>query len=61
MATDLDPGQDQIFKRLLDERIVFLGTEVTDASANAVCAQLLLLNSVAPERDIYLYIHSPGG
>jgi ATP-dependent Clp protease protease subunit len=61
MATELDPAQDQVFKRLLDERIVFLGTEVTDASANAVCAQLLLLNSVAPERDIYLYIHSPGG
>jgi ATP-dependent Clp protease protease subunit len=62
MAADTDPGQDQqIFKLLLDERIVFLGSEVTDSSANAVCAQLLLLNAVAPDRDIYLYIHSPGG
>jgi len=54
-------GQEQIFQQLLDERIVFLGTEVTDASANEVCAKLLLLNSVAPEKDIYLYINSPGG
>lgn len=54
-------GQEQIFRQLLDERIVFLGTEVTDASANEVCAKLLLLNSVAPEKDIYLYINSPGG
>jgi ATP-dependent Clp protease protease subunit len=54
-------GQEQIFQQLLDERIVFLGTEVTDASANEVCAKLLLLNSVAPEKDIFLYINSPGG
>ncbi|MFF1635586.1 ATP-dependent Clp protease proteolytic subunit [Leifsonia sp. NPDC058248] len=50
-----------IFKRLLEERIVFLGSEVTDESANEICAQLLILNSIAPERDIYLYINSPGG
>jgi ATP-dependent Clp protease protease subunit len=58
--TETDSG-DQVFKRLLDERIVFLGTEVTDTSANAICAQLLLLNSIAPEKDIHLYINSPGG
>ena len=50
-----------LFKRLLDERIIFLGTEVTDEAANAVCAQLLLLNALSPDRDIYLYINSPGG
>jgi ATP-dependent Clp protease protease subunit len=58
MTTDQDP---RIFQRLLDERIIFLGTEVTDASANEVCAKLLLLNSIAPDKDIYLYINSPGG
>ena len=47
-------GQEHIFQQLLDERIIFLGTEVTDTSANEVCAKLLLLNSVAPEKDIYL-------
>jgi len=50
-----------IFKRLLEERIVFLGSEVTDESANQVCAQLLILNSIEPAKDIYLYINSPGG
>ena len=50
-----------IFKRLLEERIVFLGSEVTDESANEICAQLLILNSISPDRDIYLYINSPGG
>ena len=61
----LDGGQptfgDQVFERLLRERIVFLGTEVTDASANQLCAQILLLAAEDPERDIYLYINSPGG
>jgi ATP-dependent Clp protease, protease subunit len=62
MPDDMGSGRDQqIFKRLLDERIVFLGSEVTDDSANEICAQLLLLNSIAPERDIHLYINSPGG
>ncbi|WP_382309158.1 ATP-dependent Clp protease proteolytic subunit [Herbiconiux sp. UC225_62] len=54
-------GDPQLYQRLLDERIVFLGTEVTDTVANEICAKLLLLNSIAPEKDIYLYINSPGG
>ncbi|MGC4786375.1 ClpP family protease [Micromonospora sp. DT178] len=61
----LDGGQpsfgDQVFDRLLKERIIFLGTEVTDASANQICAQMLLLAAEDPERDIVLYINSPGG
>ncbi|MFE0590063.1 ATP-dependent Clp protease proteolytic subunit [Micromonospora echinospora] len=52
---------DQVFERLLRERIVFLGTEVTEASANQVCAQILLLAAEDAERDIFLYINSPGG
>ncbi|TDC38469.1 ATP-dependent Clp protease proteolytic subunit [Micromonospora sp. 15K316] len=51
----------QVFERLLKERIVFLGTEVTDESANQICAQILLLAAEDPERDIHLYINSPGG
>ena len=58
---EFEGGDRHIFKRLLDERIVFLGREVTDESANEICAQLLLLDAVAPRRDISLYIHSPGG
>jgi ATP-dependent Clp protease protease subunit len=50
-----------MYTRLLRERIVFLGTEVTQASANLVCAQLLLLAAEDEERDIALYINSPGG
>jgi len=61
MTTELPPTDQLIFQRLLEERIVLLGTEVTDASANQVCAQLLILNAVSPDRDIYLYINSPGG
>lgn len=52
---------DQVFERLLKERIVFLGTEVTEESANRVCAQILLLAAEDPDRDINLYINSPGG
>ena len=52
---------DQVFERLLRERIIFLGTEVTDESANQICGQILLLAAEDPERDIYLYINSPGG
>ncbi|WP_018221295.1 ClpP family protease [Salinispora pacifica] len=52
---------DQVFERLLRERIVFLGTEVTDESANRVCAQILLLAAEDSDRDIKLYINSPGG
>ena len=50
-----------IYSRLLRERIVFLGTEVTDDSANVIAAQLLFLEAEDPERDISLYINSPGG
>ena len=50
-----------IFSRLLRERIIFLGTEIDDEVANAVVAQLLLLDSENPEKDIMLYINSPGG
>lgn len=50
-----------IFSRLLKERIVFLGTEVNDVVANLITAQLLFLESEDPEKDIYLYINSPGG
>jgi ATP-dependent Clp protease protease subunit len=50
-----------IYSRLLRERIVFLGTEVTDDSANLITAQLLFLEAEDPEKDISLYINSPGG
>ena len=52
---------DQIYNRLLKERIIFLGSEVRDDNANAICAQLLLLAAEDPEKDIWLYINSPGG
>ena len=52
---------DQVFERLLRERIIFLGTEVTEESANRVCAQILLLAAEDADRDIFLYINSPGG
>jgi len=51
----------EVYSRLLKERIVFLGTQVDDANANLICAQLLLLQSEDSDRDIYLYINSPGG
>ena len=50
-----------IFSRLLRERIIFLGTEIDDDVANSVVAQLLLLDSENSEKDIMLYINSPGG
>lgn len=50
-----------IYDRLLKERIIWLGTEVTDDSANEICAKILLLAAEDPEADIYLYINSPGG
>ncbi len=50
-----------IFSRLLKDRIIFLGTPVTDAIANSIIAQLLYLESEDPEKDISLYINSPGG
>jgi ATP-dependent Clp protease protease subunit len=52
---------DHIYQRLLKERIVFLGSEVRDANANAICAQLLLLSAEDPEAYIFLHINSPGG
>ena len=55
---DLDS---HIYSRLLRERIVFLGSEVRDQNANAICAQLLLLSAEDPEADIFLHINSPGG
>jgi ATP-dependent Clp protease protease subunit len=50
-----------IYSRLLKDRIVFLGSQVHDDMANLVIAQLLFLESEDPEKDIYLYINSPGG
>ncbi len=50
-----------IYSRLLRERIIFLGTQVDDMVANLVIAQLLFLESEDPEKDIHLYINSPGG
>ena len=52
---------DNVYQRLLRERIVFLGSEVRDQNANAICAQLLLLSAEDPEADIFLHINSPGG
>ena len=52
---------DSVYERLLRERIIFLGSQVDDPIANQICAQLLLLAAEDPERDIYLYINSPGG
>lgn len=50
-----------IYKRLLKERIIWLGDEVSQENANAICAQMLLLAAEDPDSDIYLYINSPGG
>ena len=50
-----------IFSRLLKDRIIFLGTEVNDMVANSIIAQLLFLESEDPEKEIYMYINSPGG
>ncbi len=52
---------DHIYNRLLKERIIFLGSDVRDDNANAICAQMLLLAAEDPEADIWLYINSPGG
>jgi ATP-dependent Clp protease, protease subunit len=52
---------DHIFNRLLKERIIFLGSDVRDDNANAICAQMLLLAAENPDKDIWLYINSPGG
>ncbi|WP_461145205.1 ClpP family protease [Salinifilum aidingensis] len=52
---------DSVYERLLRERIIVLGTQVEDTLANQICSQLLLLAAEDPERDIALYINSPGG
>ena len=52
---------DSVYQRLLKERIIWLGGEGRDENANTICAQLLLLAAEDPDRDIYLYINSPGG
>ena len=59
-ATTLDPTQN-MFQLLLKERIVFLGSEVNDQVANYLTAQMLYLEGEDPQRDIWLYINSPGG
>jgi ATP-dependent Clp protease, protease subunit len=50
-----------LYSRLLKERIVFLGTPIDDAVANLTCAQMLFLESEDPDKDLHLYINSPGG
>ena len=59
----VDPAQreDFLYTQLLKSRIVWLGEDVRDDNANAICSQLLLLSAEDPEKDIYLYINSPGG
>ncbi|WP_374726936.1 ATP-dependent Clp protease proteolytic subunit [Promicromonospora iranensis] len=52
---------DSIYNRLLKERIIWLGSEVRDENANAISAQMMLLAAEDPEKDIWLYINSPGG
>ena len=52
---------DSVYQALLANRIIFLGSEVRDENANAICAQMLLLNAEDQDKDIYLYINSPGG
>lgn len=52
---------DSVYNRLLKERIIWLGSEVRDENANIICAQMMLLAAEDPNKDIYLYINSPGG
>jgi ATP-dependent Clp protease protease subunit len=59
-ATALDPAQN-MFQLLLKERIVFLGSDVNDQVANYLTAQMLYLEGEDPDKDIWLYINSPGG
>jgi ATP-dependent Clp protease, protease subunit len=60
LALSPDPAAD-VYQRLLRERIIFLGTQVDQNSANQICAQLLLLEAEEPDKDISLYINTPGG
>ncbi|MDE6583701.1 MAG: ATP-dependent Clp protease proteolytic subunit, partial [Clostridia bacterium] len=50
-----------IYSRLLEDRIIFLSGEITDATANVVIAQLIYLEGKNPDKDIFIYINSPGG
>lgn len=59
--TDRGERSCDIFSRLLSDRIIFLGEEITDASASLIIAQMLFLEAQDPDRDIQLYINSPGG
>jgi ATP-dependent Clp protease protease subunit len=59
--TPKGPRSSDLFSRLLRENIIFLGTPIDDTVANLVCAQLLYLESENPDRDISIYINSPGG
>lgn len=59
--TSLGERAYDIYSRLLKDRIIFLGSAVNDAVANAVIAQLLFLENENPKKDIILYVHSPGG
>src|SRR4051812_7324034 len=66
LPTFVEHGRDGVYEldpysKLLSERVVFLGTPVDDVSANDIVVQLLCLESDAPERDISLYLNSPGG
>ncbi|MBX6355260.1 MAG: ATP-dependent Clp protease proteolytic subunit [Micromonosporaceae bacterium] len=61
VMSDKSTLDDLVYNRLLKERIIFLGTEVNDRVANQICAQLLLLAAEDPQRDISLWINSPGG
>ena len=54
-------GASEVYQRLLKERIIFLGSQIDQTTANTVCAQLILLEAEDHERDISLYINSPGG
>ena len=57
----LNVTQMDVFSRLMMDRIIFLGTEINDYTANVIQAQLLYLNSNEPDRDIHLYLNTPGG
>ena len=57
----LNVTQMDVFSRLMMDRIIFMGTEVNDYTANVIQAQLLYLNSVDSDKDIYIYLNTPGG
>ncbi|MEY4321457.1 MAG: hypothetical protein RL167_185 [Actinomycetota bacterium] len=59
--SDSPKGPSSTFDRLLKDRIIWLGTEVRDDMANEICAKILLLAAEDSQKDIYLYINSPGG